>query len=127
MNLTKYIKYGIFIYMYEVKLLEEAKIFIDSLDKKMKTKVLRTIMLLAKFGGFLKEPYSKKLKGYDLYELRVKFASNIVRLFYFHDNNNIYVITSGFIKKSDKIDKKILLKAINLKKQYEEDKKNENL
>ncbi len=113
--------------MYEVRLLQEAKDFIDSLDTKMKTKVLRTIMLLTKFGGFLKEPHSKKLKGYDLYELRVKLASNIVRLFYFHDNNKIYVITSGFIKKTNKTDKKMILKAINLKKQYEEEKKNENL
>ncbi len=86
--------------MYQIKLLKEAKDFIDSLDIKMKTKVLRTIMLLAKFGGFLKEPHSKKLQSYDLYELRIKLSSNIVRLFYFHDNGEIYVITSGFVKKN---------------------------
>ncbi len=107
--------------MYNIKLLQEAKDFIDTLDVKMKTKVLRTINLLAKFGSFLKEPHSKKLKGYDLYELRVTLGSNIVRLFYFHDNNQIYVITSGFIKKTNKIDKKIIQKAISLKKQYEEE------
>ncbi len=107
--------------MYNIKLLQDAKDFIDTLDVKMKTKVLRTITLLAKFGAFLKEPHSKKLKGYDLYELRVKLGSNIVRLFYFHDNNKIYVITSGFIKKANKTDKKIIQKAIDLKKQYEEE------
>ena len=107
--------------MYRVKLLEPAKKFIDAVNKRMKAKILRTIDLLMKFGPFLKEPHSKKLKGYDIYELRVKLASDIVRLFYFYDDKQLYVITSGFAKKQNKTSKREIERAIRIKKEYEED------
>ena len=69
----------------------------------------------------LKEPHSKKLKGYDIYELRVKLASDIVRLFYFYDDEQLYVITSGFVKKQNKTSKREIERAIRTKKEYEEE------
>jgi len=107
--------------MYNVNLLEPAKELIDSLDTKMKAKTLRTIDLLEEFGPFLKEPHSKKLKSHDIYELRVKFASDILRLFYFFSGNELYVITSGFIKKQNKTNKNEIAKAICIKRTYMEE------
>lgn len=54
--------------------------FIDSLDKRSKSKVLSMIDVLRNAGPFLTRPYMKKMRS-DLYELRIKSAV-AVRLFY---------------------------------------------
>jgi phage-related protein len=83
--------------------------------------------LLKEFGSFLKEPHSKPLKGYkDLFELRVKQGSNIIRLFYFHHNSTLFIITSGYHKKEQKTDKRQILKAINLMNSYLEQNDEKN-
>lgn len=98
--------------MYTVKLTAEVTTFIRNLDLKMRAKVFKTIELLKEFGPFLKEPHSKFITGIKkLRELRIKQGSNIVRLFYFHHKNKTYIITSGYIKKENKINKKELAKA----------------
>lgn len=52
---------------------------------KLQSKVYRTIDLLREFGYKLPEPYCKALRGTPgLKELRVKLATDICRLFYFH-------------------------------------------
>ena len=56
-------------------------------------------------GNELKEPYVKPIKGKKnkgLCELRIKFSSNIARIFYFTYCNNKYVLLHGFIKKTMK-------------------------
>lgn len=107
--------------MYKTILLERATDFINTVNSKMKAKILRTIVLLEKYGPFLPLPHSKKLTGYDLYELRVKVASDIVRLFYFHDRGKIFVITSGYIKKTNKTSIREINLALKLKHKYQED------
>lgn len=107
--------------MYEIILLKNATTFINSVPVKMKAKILRTIDLLEKFGVALPMPHSKKLKGFDLHELRVKLSSDIVRLFYFHEKDRIYVITSGYIKKTDNTNRKEIERAIRLKAKYLEE------
>ena len=42
---------------------EPVKDFLDSLDTKMRAKMLRTVLLLAENGTQLREPYSKPFKG----------------------------------------------------------------
>ena len=56
--------------------------FLDSLDTKMRAKALHSLSILEEFGNQLREPYSKQLED-GLFELRIKFASDISRLFYF--------------------------------------------
>jgi phage-related protein len=103
---------------FKVEITEKATEFLLSLDIKMQAKVFRTIDLLGEFGYKLQEPHVKKLKGIeDLYELRIKSSSNICRLFYFFWKNKTYVITSGFIKKQDKIDPEEIKKAIKIMNQ----------
>ncbi len=107
---------------YKVELLEQAAKFILSLPVKMQAKIQRTIGLLKEFGYSLPEPHSKKIQGIeDLYELRVKLGSDICRLFYFHWKEKIYIITSGYLKKSKKTDKNQIKKAVSLMKKIKEE------
>lgn len=75
--------------------------------------------------SFLKnteEPYAKPLKGNkykDMFELRVKFSSDISRIFYFTFRNNTFVLLHGFTKKSDKTPVSELEKALRYKEDYE--------
>jgi len=106
---------------YQVELTEEVIYFLLSLPRKMQAKIQRTINLLKEFGYLLPEPHSKKLKSIEaLYELRVKLGSDICRLFYFYWKNKIYVVTSGYIKKSNKIDRNEIKKAINIMNKFKE-------
>jgi phage-related protein len=102
-----------------VELLDEAVDFITSQDMKMQAKIMRNIALLEEFGSDLREPHSKKVKGTkSLRELRIKLASNICRLFYFHSEGKIYVVTSGFVKKDNKTNPRQISKAIKLMEEF---------
>lgn len=104
---------------FEVILTEQVVEFIVSLPLKMQAKIQRTIQLLEEFGYSLPDPHSKKLKSTEnIYELRIILASDICRLFYFHWKNKIYVITSGYIKKTNKIDKNQIERAKNIMNQF---------
>lgn len=109
--------------MYDIRLLDPANELIESCSTKMKAKILRTVDLLERFGPNLPQPHAKKLTGYDLKELRVKLGSDIIRMFYFHHKNKIYIITSGYIKKANKISKKEIIRALKLKTKFEEENK----
>lgn len=55
------------------------------------------------YGAELTEPYVKRIQGKKyrgLYELRIKFSSDIARIFYFMYYDNKYVLLHGFIKKT---------------------------
>lgn len=107
---------------YKVKLLKPAEDFLFSLEGKLQAKALREIELLASFGPFLREPHSKSIKGYEgLFELRVKQGSNICRFFYYFHKGNVYVVTSGYIKKEQKTKKSEIIKAVELMKRFEEE------
>lgn len=106
----------------EVILLEGVQTFLDTLPKKLEAKAYWTMALLQKKGATLRQPYCKPVKGYaELYELRVKFASDIVRLFYFEYNRETYVITSGYVKKQQKLNKQEIKRANRLMLQYIEE------
>ena len=92
--------------------------FIDSQPPKVQQKIFWTLKLLRELD-FLKEPYFKKLTNADnIWETRIKFGSNIYRIFFFFDNRNIVVLTHGFQKKTNKTPKEEIKKATELKKDY---------
>jgi phage-related protein len=96
--------------------------FLLSLQPKMRAKAYSEIELLKKHGADLREPYVKSIKGdknKGIYELRIKFASDISRIFYFSFKQNIFVLLNGFIKKSNKTPERELERARNYKKDYE--------
>jgi len=106
---------------YEVRLLDDALAFLRGLPVKLRAKAFRGVELLAAFGPGLPMPHSKSLKGTrGLRELRIKFASDIVRLFYFHHRGKVYIVTSGFVKKNDRTDPRELQKATRLMLQFKE-------
>ncbi len=80
---------------------EPAKEFLDSLDNKMRAKVVRTIKLLRDNGGELREPTSK-LIGEGIFELRTQMGNNITRVLYFFYVGNRAILTNGFTKRTRK-------------------------
>lgn len=72
-------------------------------------------------GTELKEPYIKPIKGKEnkgLYELRIKFSSDIARIFYFTYHNNKFVLLHGFIKKTMKTSENEIAKARKFMEDY---------
>ncbi len=99
--------------------------FLHSLAPKMKAKAVLDIELLEKHGPDLTAPYVKTLKGRSnkgLYELRIRFAGDIARIFYFMYCGDTYILLHGFIKKTMKIPTKEVSKA----RQYMEDYRRRN-
>lgn len=104
---------------FEVKVLPPAHEFIRNLNPKMRAKVYRGIDLLKLFGFRLSEPHVKTFKNVEgLKELRVKVANDICRLFYFHHKEKLYVLTSGYTKKTDKTDKKEIQRALRIRNNF---------
>lgn len=58
----------------------------------------------------------------NLYELRMKYESNIYRVFFIFDEGQIVVLFHGFQKKSQKTSKTEIEKAIRIRKEYYEQK-----
>ena len=93
--------------------------FLLSLEAKMRAKAFSEIELLEKHGPELKEPYVKLLKGKGLFELRIKFSSNISRIFYFTYRQNIFVLLHGFTKKTQRTPSREIERALRYKEDYE--------
>ena len=75
--------------------------FLDELEPKMRAKALYGLSILKEYGNELREPYSKPV-GNGLFELRIKFSSDITRIFYFFFAGNQIILTNGFVKKTVK-------------------------
>ena len=92
--------------------------FLDTLTVKMRNKALDSLLILEEFGNSLREPYSKYM-GNGLFELRIKFSSDISRIFYFFYADNKIILTNGFIKKTQKTPRAQLKLARKYKADYE--------
>ena len=75
--------------------------YIEGLRDKEKTKVLKYIEFLRVQKGYLEEPYSKHIKG-KIRELRVDFARNRHRIFYFVFIKKTTILLHAFLKKTTK-------------------------
>jgi phage-related protein len=84
----------------------------------MRVKTLGSIDILAEFGNTLREPYSKAI-GNGLFELRIKFAGDISRIFYFFVVDNRIILTNGFVKKTPKTPPGEIALAMKYKADYE--------
>jgi phage-related protein len=91
--------------------------FLDSLDIKMRAKALKELQILKEFGISLREPYSKSIKD-GIFELRIKVATDITRIFYFFYKDNKIILTNGFIKKTQKTPSSEIETAVKYKKDY---------
>ena len=90
------------------------KKFLNSLPEKHKAKSYWEIKLLKQYGITLREPYTKPIMGdkyKGLWELRIKFASNISRIFYFIPSGKTFILLHGFLKKTQETPEQELEKA----------------
>ncbi|MBK6962649.1 MAG: type II toxin-antitoxin system RelE/ParE family toxin [Bacteroidales bacterium] len=110
---------------FQVRLLEEASEFLDSLEEKARDKVIYNIQK-ARFSND-KELF-RKLKN-EIWEFRTLFNRTHFRLLAFWDKTGkketVVISTHGFIKKTDKTPVAELEKAEKIRKLYFERKKNE--
>jgi len=91
--------------------------FIESLNPQAQAKLSNTFDLLSQFGISLGHPHIKKVTGTDLWELRILGNDNI-RIFYITTTGKRFLLLHGFIKKTQKTDKKELKIAISRLKDY---------
>jgi putative addiction module killer protein len=98
------------------------KDFFDSLSKGVQEKILFGLLKL-KNDKFLSSKFVKPIRD-GLFELRIEYQSNIYRIFFIFDEGNIVILFNGFQKKSQKTPSKEIEKALRLKKEYYERKKN---
>ncbi len=87
-----------------------AEEFLDSLDVKMRGKLVMTLKVLQEQGNRLREPYSKHLED-GIFEVRGKVGSDISRVLYFFYYGGRIILTNGFIKKTQKTPSNELEKA----------------
>lgn len=95
-----------------------AKAFLLALATKLRAKAFNTIYLLEANGNELREPYSKYITN-GIFELRVKQSTDIVRVFYFFMEGKQIVLTNGYTKKQQELDKRELERAIQYKRDHE--------
>jgi phage-related protein len=92
---------------------------LDGLPDRLRAKAGRAIVLLREFGPSLREPHSKKVSDWPgLFELRVMLGRDACRFFYFWHQHQLYVVTSGYLKKGMKLQQKELQRASALMKRY---------
>ena len=96
--------------------------FYNSLPTKDRNKLRATIDMIEKAGiqPAIQLEWVKKLNS-EIYEIRSKISSNIQRALYFHIKNNQYIITHGFTKKTQKTPIKEILRAKQIKQEFEEE------
>lgn len=75
--------------------------FINSLDTKMRAKMVGLLELLEEKDNQLREPYSKMLDD-GIFEIRCIVGNNITRVVYFFYYEGKIILTNGFIKKTQK-------------------------
>lgn len=84
--------------------------FINDLESKIKAKVLARIEFLEERWQELRRPYVDSLEN-GLYELRVIFSGNQVRVIYAYMFKDYIVLLHGFIKKTKEVPWEDMLKA----------------
>lgn len=75
--------------------------FINSLDTKMRAKMVGLLELLEEKDNQLREPYSKMLDD-GIFEIRCTVGNDITRVVYFFYYEGKIILTNGFIKKTQK-------------------------
>ena len=89
-------------------------------NQKVKDKIIWTLELIED----LKYVLDKFLKNVDgkLYKIRIKQGSDIFRIFAFFDSGKLIILANGFQKKTNKLPKSEINKAIRIMAKYFEDK-----
>ena len=97
--------------IFRLALLEEAKVFLQSLPVQAYKKILYNVDRVA--GGEKNKELFKKLENSEIWEFRTLYNGIAYRLFAFWDTDTqtLVVATHGIIKKTQKTPKKEIARA----------------
>jgi len=98
--------------------------FIEGLSEKERQKVDYLLTLL-RIQDRLPIKFIKLIRE-SVYELRIEYNSNIYRIFFVFDDDKIVVLFNGFQKKTQKTPPIEIEKAIKIKNEYYEYKRQQN-
>jgi phage-related protein len=97
--------------------------FYKDLDVKVKSKI-QYVFELIKQVDRVPEKFLAPMTGYDgLFEIRIESSSNIYRIFCGFDEGKLIVLFNGFQKKTQKTPKVEIERAMRLKSEYFQVKK----
>lgn len=88
------------------------QIFIDSLPLRAQSKVRDVIRLLETYGADIGLPHVKKLKGLNIWELRI-LGTDSIRLLYAPIWKKTFLLLHGLKKKSHDLPRREVLIALN--------------
>ncbi|MBU3935294.1 type II toxin-antitoxin system RelE/ParE family toxin [Patescibacteria group bacterium] len=94
------------------------EIFLDSLEKKDKAKIIRILQYVEIYGSITTLPHVKKLSGTPFWEIRILGKINIRVLYVTLDKAHILLV-HGFFKKKQKTPIKEIEIAINRMKNWQ--------
>jgi len=92
--------------------------FLDSLMGKQVQKVLWVLRLIEELDVIPRQYFKKLVDNEDIWEVRVQFGKNIFRLLGFFANGALLVLTSGFVKITQKTPPQEVSLAVRRKKEY---------
>lgn len=108
---------------FRVVFMDEVREFLDTLADAPRDKIIYNMHRVA--GGVMESDLFKKLEGQDnLWEFRTLYNGLQYRMLAFWDEQEkrLVVATHGFIKKTWKVPKKEINRAVALRKKYYETK-----
>jgi len=97
------------------------KEFLSALTEKEALK-MKYILSLLETEDRMPVKFIKSIRD-GLYELRMEYNSNIYRIFFIFDEGQIVVLFNGFQKKTQKTPKSEIEKALKIKEEYYEYKR----
>jgi phage-related protein len=86
------------------------RIWLDSLDRRARSRCLERLALLESLGHTLRRPIAGHLGG-EIYELRARHNRLRLRVLYFFMGRDVAVISHGFIKKTGPVPERELAMA----------------
>ncbi len=99
------------------------KDFFDLQTEGVKDKI-DYVLYLVTIADRIPKKFFQYMEGTDgLFEIRIKFESNIYRIFCCFDEGKVVILFNGFQKKSRKTPRKEIEKALRIKQEYFELKK----
>lgn len=99
--------------------------FFAKQERKVQDKIIKILDIIEQIDR-IPSTYLKYIEGTNgLFEVRIKLATNIFRIFCFFDGNKFVILLSGFQKKTQKTPKGEIERAVRLMSEYYEEKKGE--
>ena len=100
-----------------------AKEFLDSLAGKQAKKITWVLELFEDTAIVPKQYFKKIISSEDIWEIRIIFSGDIFRLLGFFETKGNFIITNGFMKKTQKTPLNEIKVAEERKRNYYERKK----